>query len=31
VVRDRAVPMGRLAIIAQRAALAARRWLEAHA
>jgi tetratricopeptide (TPR) repeat protein len=27
-VRDRAVPMGRLAIIAQRAALAARRWLE---
>ncbi len=28
VVRDRAVPMGRLAIIAQRAALAARRWLE---
>ena len=31
VVRDRAVPMGRLAVIAQRAALAARRWLEAHA
>jgi len=31
VVRDRAVPMGRLAIIAQRATLAARRWLEAHA
>ena len=30
VVRDRAVPMGRLAIIAQRAAAAARRWLEAH-
>src|SRR5947199_403050 len=29
VVRERAVPMGRLAIIAQRAALAARRWLEA--
>src|SRR5207247_247364 len=29
--RDRAVPMGRLAVIAQRAALAARRWLEAHA
>jgi tetratricopeptide (TPR) repeat protein len=29
VVRDRAVPMGRLAIIAQRAAGAARRWLEA--
>ncbi len=29
VVRDRAVPMGRLAIIAQRAAVAARRWLEA--
>jgi len=28
VMRDRAVPMGRLAIIAQRAALAARRWLE---
>jgi tetratricopeptide (TPR) repeat protein len=28
VVRDRAVPMGRLAIIAQRAAVAARRWLE---
>jgi tetratricopeptide (TPR) repeat protein len=31
VVRERAVPMGRLAIIAQRAAGAARRWLEAHA
>src|SRR6266446_9417145 len=31
VVRDRAVPMGRLAVIAQRAALAARRWLESHA
>jgi tetratricopeptide (TPR) repeat protein len=31
VVRDRAVPMGRLAIIAQRAAVAARRWLEAQA
>jgi tetratricopeptide (TPR) repeat protein len=30
VVRDRAVPMGRLAIIAQRAVGAARRWLEAH-
>jgi hypothetical protein len=29
VVRDRAVPMGRLAIIGQRAAVAARRWLEA--
>lgn len=29
VVRDRAVPMGRLAIIGQRAAGAARRWLEA--
>ena len=29
VVRDRSVPMGRLAIITQRAALAARRWLEA--
>jgi len=29
VVRDRAVPMGRLAIIGQRAALAARRWLDA--
>ena len=29
VVRERSVPMGRLAIIAQRAALAARRWLEA--
>lgn len=28
VVRDRAVPMGRLAILAQRAAQAARRWLE---
>ncbi|HKW40835.1 MAG TPA: roadblock/LC7 domain-containing protein, partial [Gemmatimonadales bacterium] len=31
VVRDRAVPMGRLAVIAQRAAVAARRWLETHA
>ena len=31
VVRDRAVPMGRLAIIGQRAAVAARRWLEKHA
>jgi len=31
VVRDRAVPMGRLAIIAQRAAGAARRWLEQQA
>jgi len=31
VVRGRAVPMGRLAIIAQRAAVAARRWLEAQA
>jgi tetratricopeptide (TPR) repeat protein len=29
VVRDRSVPMGRLAIITQRAAVAARRWLEA--
>ena len=28
VVRDRGVPMGRLAILAQRAAQAARRWLE---
>ena len=28
VVRERSVPMGRLAIIAQRAAAAARRWLE---
>lgn len=28
VVRDRSVPMGRLAIMAQRAASAARRWLE---
>jgi len=28
VVRDRSVPMGRLAILAQRAALAARHWLE---
>lgn len=28
VVRDRGVPMGRLAIIAERAAQAARRWLE---
>jgi tetratricopeptide (TPR) repeat protein len=31
VVRDRAVPMGRLAILAQRAAHAARRWLERQA
>jgi tetratricopeptide (TPR) repeat protein len=31
VVRDRAVPMGRLAILAQRAAHAARRWLEQQA
>jgi len=31
VVRERAVPMGRLAIMAQRAAVAARRWLEAQA
>jgi predicted regulator of Ras-like GTPase activity (Roadblock/LC7/MglB family) len=31
VVRDRAVPMGRLAIIAERAAQAARRWLERQA
>src|SRR5207247_440922 len=31
VVRDRSVPMGRLAIIAQRAAMAARRWLEQQA
>lgn len=31
VVRDRAVPMGRLAVIAQRAAQAARRWLERQA
>jgi len=31
VVRDRSVPMGRLAIIAQRAAIAARRWLEQQA
>jgi predicted regulator of Ras-like GTPase activity (Roadblock/LC7/MglB family) len=30
-VRDRSVPMGRLAIIAQRAAAAARRWLERQA
>ena len=30
-VRDRSVPMGRLAIIAQRAAMAARRWLEQQA
>lgn len=30
VVRDRAVPMGRLAVLAQRAAQAARRWLERH-
>jgi tetratricopeptide (TPR) repeat protein len=28
VVRDRAIPMGRLAVIAQRAASVARRWLE---
>jgi len=31
VIRDRAVPMGRLAIIAQRAAQAAARWLERQA
>jgi hypothetical protein len=31
VVRDRAVPMGRLAILAERAAQAARRWLERQA
>jgi tetratricopeptide (TPR) repeat protein len=31
VVRDRSVPMGRLAVIAQRAALTARRWLERQA
>ena len=31
VVRDRAVPMGRLAILAHRAAQAARRWLEQQA
>lgn len=31
VVRDRAVPMGRLAIVAERAAQAARRWLERQA
>ena len=31
VVRDRSVPMGRLAIIARRAAMAARRWLEQQA
>ena len=31
VVRDRAVPMGRLAILAERAAQAARRWLEQQA
>jgi tetratricopeptide (TPR) repeat protein len=31
VVRDRATPMGRLAIVAQRAAHAARRWLEQQA
>lgn len=30
VVRDRSVPMGRLAIMAQRAAAMARRWLERH-
>jgi hypothetical protein len=28
VVRDRGVPLGRLAVIAQRAAQAARRWLD---
>jgi hypothetical protein len=28
VVRDRAVPLGRLAMLAQRAGQAARRWLE---
>src|SRR4029077_9213801 len=31
VVRDRSVPMGRLAVIAQRASLTARRWLERQA
>ena len=31
VVRDRSVPMGRVAIIAQRAAQAAQRWLERQA
>lgn len=31
IVRDRAMPLGRLAVIAQRAALAARRWLERQA
>lgn len=31
IVRDRSVPMGRLAVIAQRAALLARRWLERQA
>jgi hypothetical protein len=31
VVRDRSVPMGRLAVIAQRASLIARRWLEQQA
>ena len=31
VVRDRSVPMGRLAVIAQRASLIARRWLERQA
>ena len=31
VVRDRGVPTGRLAIVAQRAAQAARRWLEQQA
>jgi tetratricopeptide (TPR) repeat protein len=31
IVRDRSVPMGRLAVIAQRASLIARRWLEGQA
>jgi hypothetical protein len=31
IVRDRAMPLGRLAVIAQRAAHAARRWLERQA
>jgi predicted regulator of Ras-like GTPase activity (Roadblock/LC7/MglB family) len=31
VVRDRGVPLGRLAILAQRAVQAARRWLERQA
>jgi predicted regulator of Ras-like GTPase activity (Roadblock/LC7/MglB family) len=31
VVRDRSVPLGRLAILAQRVAQAARHWLERHA